>query len=41
MYICPALFFAVLINVTKFLEIEVDDHCVDFRHCGKQLVTEE
>lgn len=41
MYILPALACAVLINMTKFLEVEVAEHCVDYRHCNLQLVTEE
>ena len=40
-YIFPAISFALLINITKFLEIEVDDHCVDFTHCDQKFVTAE
>ena len=41
MYIFPALACAVMINVTKFMEVDVAQYCVDYRHCDLQLVTEE
>ena len=41
MYIVPALACAVTINVTKFLEVEVAEHCVDYTHCELPLITEE
>ena len=41
MYILPAMVFAVIINITKFMEVEVVQHCVDFTHCGQQIVTQE
>ena len=41
MYILPALACAVVINMTKFLEVEVAQYCVDYSHCNLQLVTVE
>jgi len=41
MYIVPAMAFAVLINMTKFMEVEVAHYCVDFTHCDQALVTEQ
>jgi len=41
MYILPALACAVIINVTKFLEVEVAEYCVDYTHCELPLMTEE
>ena len=33
-YILPALLGAIIINVTKFFEVEAIMFCEDFTHCG-------
>ena len=40
MYIFPALLAAVIINVTKFFEVESVEYCVDFTHCGCSVIYE-
>ena len=38
MYILPALLAAVIINITKFLEVETVEYCEDFTHCDCGVV---
>ena len=39
MYILPALLAAVIINITKFFEVESDEYCIDFTHCGCHVIS--
>ena len=40
MYILPALLAAVIINITKFFEVESFTFCEDFQHCDCGVVTQ-
>ena len=37
-YILPAVFGAIIINITKFFEVEFKEHCEDFTHCGCEKI---
>ena len=39
-YIIPALAAAVLINITKFMEVEPAELCTDFTDCNCDVVIE-
>ena len=40
MYILPALLAAVIINITKFFEVEPMKYCLDFSHCDCGIITQ-
>ena len=40
MYLLPALLASLAINVTKFFEVKTVEYCVDFTHCGCEVVFE-
>ena len=40
MYILPALLAAVIINITKFFEVESFTFCEDFQPCDCGVVTQ-
>ena len=40
MYILPALLAAVIINITKFFEVESFTFCEDFQRCDCGVVTQ-
>ena len=33
-YLLPAILAAILVNITKFLEVRISAQCGDFSHCG-------
>ena len=37
-YILPALTAAILVNITKFLEVKTVTVCYDYRQCGCDLI---
>ena len=38
-YIIPAIVLSFLINISRFLEIELVEHCIDYVECGLPLIT--
>ena len=39
-YIIPALLVAIIINITKFMEVEPAEMCIDFSECNCGIVVE-